>query len=84
MGTSGQRSRTSNIIGILPILLAYAPGIAIVRGVLVARTTSPRSDAAFRDATNANVRKDLTLPKKDILLLYGTSAQCTMMPASLL
>src|SRR5688572_17273257 len=59
IGTAGQRSRTSNTIGHFARHDAYTAGNAIVSGVLVANTTSPRNSAALRAARHANVRNAL-------------------------
>ena len=61
IGTSVQRSLTSKTIGILNRLEAYTPGIAMVRGVLVAKTTSHPISTAFLAALHAKEKNALIL-----------------------
>src|SRR5690606_32733995 len=81
IGISGQRSRTSNTMGICSRRFARTPGIAIVRGVLEARTISPPRVVARRALTCANLAKDLERRTNDIALSYFTGYQWTVIPS---
>ena len=58
MGVSGQRSRTSKTIGTDSFCDAYMAGNAIVKGVLLAKTTSPDREAALFADFHANLKND--------------------------
>ena len=69
IGISGHRSRTSNTSAARVRNLAYAAGITIVRGVLVANSTSgfisassgPCSDCKLEECTNPSDRSHLII-----------------------
>ena len=75
IGTSGHRSRTSNTVGIRLLLAAQSAGIAMVKGVLVAKTTSPPNFVAFDIARAANRVKAAIRRGMPIWLAYGTVVQ---------
>jgi hypothetical protein len=56
-------------------VVAIIAGIAIVNGVLVARTTSPLRDLARNDACRANPRKAKSLSRGFMELSYGCSME---------
>ena len=70
-GTPEQRkvivSHAQKTKGILFFLETKTPGMAIVNGVLVAKTTSPFREAAFFLVFSANERKETIRLKKPIL-----------------
>nr|BFE74898.1 hypothetical protein GCM10020092_081990 [Actinoplanes digitatis] len=82
MGTSGQRSRTSKTNGTRRTFAAMTPGTATVSGVLVAKTRSALSEAAFAAARAMNSAKARSRRANDMLFEYGTENQCTCTPSS--
>src|SRR5690554_4594657 len=64
IGISGHKSRTSNTIGTFNLRAVKTAGSAIVKGVLVAKTTSPCKEAAFFCAANAKAKNALIRCKK--------------------